>query len=289
MTLHGDTRTDDYYWLRDDTRSDQDVLDYLHQENDYGRDVMASQQALQERLLKEIVDRLPQREVSAPYTRNGYRYRHVYEPGCEYAIYQRQSVLSSEWDEWQVLLDANKRAAHSEFYTLGGLAVSPDNKIMALAEDYLSRRQYGLRFRNLETGNWYPEMLDNVTPDFVWINDSETLYYVRKHAKTLLPYQVWRHTIGTPACQDELVYEEKDETYYVSLHKTTSQHYVIIYLASATTSECLPSRSCFYPGAKITSITSTTTSTRSICAQTVRGKTSASIALRCVMISSGRC
>ncbi len=239
MTLHGDTRTDDYYWLRDDTRSDQDVLDYLHQENDYGRDVMASQQALQERLLKEIVDRLPQREVSASYTRNGYRYRHVYEPGCEYAIYQRQSVLSSEWDEWQVLLDANKRAAHSEFYTLGGLAVSPDNKIMALAEDYLSRRQYGLRFRNLETGNWYPEMLDNVTPDFVWINDSETLYYVRKHAKTLLPYQVWRHTIGTPACQDELVYEEKDETYYVSLHKTTSQHYVIIYLASATTSECL--------------------------------------------------
>lgn len=239
MTLHGDTRTDDYYWLRDDTRSDQDVLDYLHQENDYGRDVMASQQALQERLLKEIVDRLPQREVSASYTRNGYRYRHVYEPGCEYAVYQRQSVLSSEWDEWQVLLDANKRAAHSEFYTLGGLAVSPDNKIMALAEDYLSRRQYGLRFRNLETGNWYPEMLDNVTPDFVWINDSETLYYVRKHAKTLLPYQVWRHTIGTPACQDELVYEEKDETYYVSLHKTTSQHYVIIYLASATTSECL--------------------------------------------------
>ncbi|MEK0169684.1 MULTISPECIES: oligopeptidase B [Pseudescherichia] len=239
MTQHGDTRTDDYYWLRDDTRSDQDVLDYLHQENDYGRDVMASQQALQDRLLKEIVDRLPQREVSAPYTRNGYRYRHVYEPGCEYAIYQRQSVLSSEWDEWQVLLDANKRAAHSEFYTLGGLAVSPDNKIMALAEDYLSRRQYGLRFRNLDTGNWYPEMLDNVTPDFVWINDSETLYYVRKHAKTLLPYQVWRHTIGTPACQDELVYEEKDETFYVSLHKTTSQHYVIIYLASATTSECL--------------------------------------------------
>ncbi|WP_312454580.1 oligopeptidase B [Pseudescherichia sp.] len=239
MTLHGDTRTDDYYWLRDDTRSDQDVLDYLHQENDYGRDVMASQRALQDRLLKEIVDRLPQREVSAPYTRNGYRYRHVYEPGCEYAIYQRQSVLSCEWDEWQVLLDANKRAAHSEFYTLGGLAVSPDNKIMALAEDYLSRRQYGLRFRNLESGNWYPEMLDNVTPDFVWINDSETLYYVRKHAKTLLPYQVWRHTIGTPAAQDELVYEEKDETFYVSLHKTTSQHYVIIYLASATTSECL--------------------------------------------------
>ena len=239
MTLHGDTRTDNYYWLRDDTRSQPEVLDYLHEENDYGRQVMATQQDLQDRLLKEIVDRIPQREVSAPYVKNGYRYRHVYEPGCEYAIYQRQSVLSSEWDEWQVLLDANKRAAHSEFYTLAGLAVSPDNKIMALAEDYLSRRQYGLRFRNLETGNWYPETLLNVSPDFVWINDSETLYYVRKHATTLLPYQVWRHTVGSPGSEDELVYEEQDETFYVSLHKTTSQHYVVISLASATTSESL--------------------------------------------------
>ena len=110
---------------------------------------------------------------------------------------------------------------------------------MALAEDYLSRRQYGLRFRNLETGNWYPEMLDNVSPDFVWGNDSETVYYVKKHVSTLLPYQVWRHTVGTDSADDELVYEEKDETFYVSLHKTSSRHYVIIFLSSATTSEVL--------------------------------------------------
>ncbi|EOG2774450.1 oligopeptidase B, partial [Salmonella enterica subsp. enterica serovar Braenderup] len=187
----------------------------------------------------EIIDRIPPREVSAPYVKNGYRYRYIYEPGCEYAIYQRQSALSEEWDVWETLLDANQRAAHSEFYTLGGLAITPDNTIMALAEDYLSRRQYGLRFRNLESGNWYPELLDNVAPEFVWANDSLTLYYVRKHKKTLLPYQVWRHTIGTPSSQDELVYEEKDDTFYVSLHKTTSQHYVVIHLASATTSEVL--------------------------------------------------
>ncbi|UXY12903.1 oligopeptidase B [Kosakonia sp. ML.JS2a] len=239
MTVHGDTRIDNYYWLRDDSRSQPDVLDYLQQENRYGHEVMASQQALQDRVLGEIISRIPQREVSAPYIKNGYRYRHIYEPGNEYAIYQRQSALSAEWDEWQVLLDANQRAAHSEFYTLGGMSVSPDNTIMAIAEDYLSRRQYGLRFRNLETGNWYPEMLDNVSPEFVWVNDSETLYYVRKHATTLLPYQVWRHTIGTPAQHDELVYEEQDEAFYVGLSKTTSQHYITIHLASATTSEVL--------------------------------------------------
>ncbi|UYU30534.1 oligopeptidase B [Siccibacter colletis] len=239
LTEHGDTRIDNYFWLRDDTRSQPEVLEYLHQENDYGRDIMTTQQALQDRLLKEMVDRIPQRDVSAPYVNNGYRYRHVYETGCEYAIYQRQSVTCSEWDDWELLLDSNKRAAHSEFYTLGGLSITPDNSIMALAEDFLSRRQYGLRFRNLETGNWYPEMLENVSPSFVWANDSTTLYYVRKHATTLLPYQVWRHTIGTPSKWDELVYEEKDDTFYVSLHKTTSRHFIQIYLNSATTSEVL--------------------------------------------------
>ncbi|HFR1905693.1 TPA: oligopeptidase B [Shigella sonnei] len=237
MTLHGDTRIDNYYWLRDDTRSQPEVLDYLQQENSYGHRVMASQQALQDRILKEIIDRIPQREVSAPYIKNGYRYQHIYEPGCEYAIYQRQSAFSEEWDEWEILLDANKRAAHSEFYSMGGMAITPDNTIMALAEDFLSRRQYGIRFRNLETGNWYPELLDNVEPSFVWANDSWTFYYVRKHPVTLLPYQVWRHAIGTPASQDKLIYEEKDDTYYVSLHKMTSKHYVVIHLASATTSE----------------------------------------------------
>lgn len=239
MTVHGDTRLDNYYWLRDDTRSQPDVLEYLQAENEYGRCIMASQQALQDSLLEEIISRIPQREVSAPYVKNGYRYRHIFEPGCEYPIYQRQSALSAEWDEWQVLLDANQRASHSEFYTLGGIAISPDNTLMAISEDYLSRRQYGVRFRNLETGNWYPEMLDNVSPGCVWVNDSETLYYVRKHATTLLPYQVWRHTVGTPSTQDELIYEEADDTFYVSLSKTSSQHYIIIHLASATTSEVL--------------------------------------------------
>lgn len=239
LTEHGDTRIDNYFWLRDDTRSQPEVLDYLHKENDYGRGIMATQQVLQDRLLEEMVSRIPQRDISAPYVKNGYRYRQVYETGCEYAVYQRQAVTSADPDEWETLVDANQRAAHSEFYTLGGMSITPDNAVMALAEDYLSRRQYGLRFRNLHTGNWYPEMLDNVSPGAVWANDSTTLYYVRKHTQTLLPYQVWRHTTGTPASQDQLVYEEKDETFYVSVGKTTSQHFITIFLSSATTSEVL--------------------------------------------------
>ncbi|OMP91378.1 oligopeptidase B [Raoultella terrigena] len=237
MALHGDTRIDNYFWLRDDERAQPAVLEYLREENAYGKAVMETQRSLQDRVLKEIIDRIPQREVSAPYSKNGYRYRQVYEPGCEYAIYQRQSVLKEEWDPWDLLLDSNQRAAKSEFYTLGGLGISPDNALMALAEDYLSRRQYSLRLCNLSDGSWYPEVLENVSPEFAWSNDSCTLWYVRKHPTTLLPYQVWRHTVGTPTDADVLVYEEQDETFYVSVHKTTSQQFVVIYLASATTSE----------------------------------------------------
>ena len=236
MTLHGDTRVDNYYWLRDDSRSQPAVLDYLQQENAYGREAMSSQRSLQDRVLKEIIDRIPPKEVSAPYIKNGYRYRQVYEPGREYAIYQRQALGE---EAWSLLIDENKRAAHSEFYTLGGLNVAPDNNLLAVTEDFLSRRQYGLRIRHLQNETWLPEVIEGVSPGVVWANDSRTLYYVRQHPVTLLPWQVWRHHIGTPTAQDELIYEEADDAFYVSLHKTSSRQYVVIALSSATTSEML--------------------------------------------------
>lgn len=236
MTLHGDMRIDNYYWLRDDTRARSAVIDYLQQENAYGRQVMSSQRSLQDRVLKEIVDRIPPREVSAPYIKNGYRYRQVFEPGREYALYQRQALGE---ESWSLLIDENKRAAHSEFYTLGGLNVAPDNNLLAVTEDFLSRRQYSLRIRHLENETWLPEVIDNVSPGVVWANDSRSLYYVRQHPTTLLPWQVWRHQVGAPSTHDELIYEEQDETFYVSLHKTSSRQYVVIALSSATTSEML--------------------------------------------------
>lgn len=133
---------------------------------------MASQQALQDRILKEIIDRIPQREVSAPYIKMATAIGIFMNRAVNMLSTSVNRRFSEEWDEWETLLDANKRAAHSEFYSMGGMAITPDNTIMALAEDFLSRRQYGIRFRNLETGNWYPELLDNVEPSFVWANDS---------------------------------------------------------------------------------------------------------------------
>lgn len=239
LTVHGDTRVDDYYWLRDDTRENKAVLDYLAQENTYGQAMMEAHEELRHRLFTEMVERIPQEDRSVPYIRHGYRYQSRYETGNEYAIYTRQSAALPESAPWDVLLDGNKRAAQSEFYTMGAIEISPDNAVMAVAEDFLSRRLYGIRFKNLQRDSWCPEVIEDTSSSFEWTNDSQVLYYVRKHKKTLLPYQVYRHRVGTSTDLDELVYEEKDDTFYVSVHKTTSERYILIALGSTTCGEIL--------------------------------------------------
>ncbi|MCV9880303.1 S9 family peptidase [Brenneria izbisi] len=237
LTAYGDTRIDNYYWLRDDQRADPQVLDYLQQENRYCNEVMAPYRDLQQELYDEMVKRIPSEDMSVPYVRNGYRYQSHYEPGKEYPIYRRQTEQDST--AWETLLDGNQRAENHDFYSLGALKVSPNNQILVLSEDFLSRRQYDIRFRDLTTGKWLPDVIAKVSAGAEWSADSTAIYYVRKHPQTLLPYQVYRHQLGCDPANDELVYEETDDTYYVSLGKTTSERYITLYLSSTTTTEVL--------------------------------------------------
>jgi oligopeptidase B len=237
LSVHGDDRVDNYYWLRDDDRADPQVLAYLTAENQYTEQAMQPHQALRETLYGEMVARIAQQDHSVPYVKHGYRYQTRYEPGNEYPLYLRQPA--AEHENWSMLIDGNERARDSEFYTLGGLDISPDNKLMAVAEDFLSRRQYDIRIKKLDDETWTDDLLKNTSGSSEWANDSQTLYYVRKHKKTLLPYQVYRHVVGTDPKTDKLVYEEKDDTFYVGLDKTTSEKYILIHLDSTTTSEIL--------------------------------------------------
>lgn len=237
LSIHGDDRVDNYYWLRDDDRADPQVLAYLTAENEFTEQAMQPQRALRETLYGEMVARIAQQDHSVPYVKHGYRYQTRYEPGNEYAIYLRQPAARQE--NWSTLIDGNERAKDSEFYTLGGLDISPDNQLMVVAEDFLSRRQYDIRIKKLDDETWTDDLLKNTSGSSEWANDSQTLYYVRKHKKTLLPYQVYRHVVGTDPKTDKLVYEEKDDTFYVGLDKTTSEKYILIHLDSTTTSEIL--------------------------------------------------
>lgn len=239
MEMHGDTRIDNYYWLRDDERSNEAVLSYLEAENAYTQASMRGEEELREQLFNEMVERIPQEDESVPYQRNGYRYQSRYKPEQEYALYVRQKADATDNSDWELLVDSNERAQGHDFYALGGIEVSPDNQLMAIAEDFLSRRQYDIRIKRLSDHSWYDEVLENTAGHFEWTNDSTTLYYVRKHPQTLLPYQVYRHRLGTSVAEDQLIYEESDDTFYVGLEKTISNKYILIHISSTTTSEIL--------------------------------------------------
>ncbi|SIR15424.1 oligopeptidase B Serine peptidase. MEROPS family S09A [Aeromonas sp. RU39B] len=237
LEMHGDRRIDNYYWLRDDQRQDPAVLDYLNAENAYTDAVLAPQKALRETLYQEMVARIPQQDESVPYVKNGYRYQTRYEPGKEYPIYSRQAVAGQS--EPVVLLDGNQRAEGHDYYSVGALEVSRDNRLLAVSEDLLSRRQYQVQFRDLQSGQWLSDTIENTSGNIVWAGDNKTLFYVRKHPQTLLPYQVYRHQLGSDPAKDQLVYEEKDDTFYVSLYPTTSEAFIVISVSSTTTSEAL--------------------------------------------------
>ncbi|MCW9695712.1 S9 family peptidase [Proteus mirabilis] len=235
MKEHGDTRTDNYYWLRDDARKDKQVIDYLKAENAYTESVMAAGKTLENTLYNEMVERMAQNDASVPYDYNGYTYQTIYQEGKDFPIYQRKPIGSD--GEWEILVDGNERAKGHEFYQLGDLAISPDNKRIAIAEDKEGRRNYTVAYKDLTDKTWQENVLTNISANLVWANDSQTLFYVDKDPQTLLPYQIYRHQYGSDRKQDVKIFEENDDRFYTWMEKSKSEDYILVTIASSTTSE----------------------------------------------------
>lgn len=234
MSLHGVTRTDDYYWLRDDERKAPDVIDYLERENAYTAARLKPWEPLKQKLFKELTSRLEQDESSVPYRWHNHWYYRRFEAGLEYPVIARSRELNGEE---QLLLDVNQRAEGQEFYALGGVSVSPDEQILAFAEDTLSRRIYSVYFKDLATGELLADKLTGVDGRVVWSNDNRYVFYIAKDPQTLLGYQVFRHKLGSPQSEDVLVYEEQDDTFYISLGKSLDESLIVLHHESTTTSE----------------------------------------------------
>ena len=235
LQMAGESRTDDYYWLRDDSRQNPKVLNYLRAENQYSARMMSGWAALTETLYQEMRARQGEHTESVPYELRGYRYQQRYLPGKDYAQYLRQPVSGNA--VWQTLVDASQRAAGHRYYQFGGLEISTDNLQMAVAEDTQGRRQYSISLRNLNTGVWQNDVLQNTSGNMQWSADGQYLFYIRNHPQTLMPYQVFRHKTGTPVSQDALVYEEKDGGFYLGLSRTASDDYLMIVTSGNTSSD----------------------------------------------------
>lgn len=233
LVAHDDVRIDNYYWLND--RENQEVIDYLNAENDYYQKVTAHTDQLKEDLFQEMKSRIKEDDESVPYKLNGYYYLTRYEKGKDYPIYSRKKESLDAEEE--ILFDVNKMAEGHAYYNLGGMSVSEDNKLVSFGVDTVSRRQYTIFIKNLETGEVYPEAIENATGGSTWGSDNKTLFYTRKDPKTLRAHQIYRHTLGTDSKEDELIYTEEDDTFGTYVFKTTSRRFIVIGSYSTLTSE----------------------------------------------------
>ena len=228
-TLHGDVRSDDYFWLRN--KSDPAVRAYLEAENRYAEALLAHTKPLQETLYNEMLGRIKQTDLSVPYRDNGWWYYTRTEEGKQYPILVRRQG-SMDAPE-QIMVDVNALAEGQEFMSLGAATVSDDGNLLAYSTDSTGFRQYTLRVRDLRTGKDLPDRREKVVT-VAWAADNRTIFYTTEDPAKRSAY-LWRHRLGD--AEDELIYEEKDERFGVYASRALSRRFVYAYSGSLTTSE----------------------------------------------------
>ncbi|WP_435274400.1 S9 family peptidase [Psychrobium sp. nBUS_13] len=235
LTTHNETRIDNYYWMRDDSRSDKEILAHLTAENDYCDAMLAPQKTLQDSLFEELKSRICKDDNSVPVKDGDYWYHSEVSGDEEYSRYYRAS--DNKGTNKQLLLDVNVLAASHEHFELGDMSISPDDSILSYASDLDGRRIYTINFKQIESSTLINDVLENTEGQIVWANNNKTVFYVKKDPQTLLGTQVYRHVLGTNQSDDELVYEEEDHSFYMSLDKSRDESLIFINLESTETSD----------------------------------------------------
>ena len=231
LEKHGHKRVDPYFWMNQ--RDSKEVLDYIQAENTYSKTYFDELKPLTQDLMQEFEKRIDPNERGPVFTMNGVPYYWKNVAGKDY----RELYFSETGSPDKLFFDENERAAGKSYYGVGDFENSPDNSILGISEDVVGRRKYTIRFRTNKNKKYLKDELTNTDGSFVWGNDNKTIFYVKKDETTLREFQVYSHVIGTSQSKDKLIYEEKDERFYVFLSKTFDKAYIQIYSQSSTTTE----------------------------------------------------
>ena len=233
LEKHGHVRVDNYYWLND--RENPEVIDYLNKENDFYNQSTAHTKDFQKDLFEEMKARIKEDDSSVPYFYNGYYYITRFEKGKDYPIHSRKKGSLDAKEE--IMFDCNEMAKGHSYFNLNGISISEDNQWVSFGIDTVSRRQYTIQIKNLETNEILPLKIENTTGGATWASDNKTLFYSRKDEVTLRPDRIYKHKLGSNPSEDVVVYFEKDDTFNVSIYKSKSKKYLIISSESTLTSE----------------------------------------------------
>ncbi|WP_025733929.1 S9 family peptidase [Carnimonas nigrificans] len=246
----GASRDDVYYWMRDDERKAPAIIDYLNQENDYADQLLAPLSSFRDTLYEELVARINQEESSVPYRKRGWWYYSRFIKGQDYPLMARRrdsdglsaQVLMAahaeqDFSHEQILLDQNQLAEGKEFFSLGAAAISPDTRLIAWAEDDSGRRQFRIKVKEVGTDEVIDTGIAGVSGYIVWANDSRTFLYIENDPDTLLTKRVKKHVLGSAAAEDQVIYEEHDNSFYLGLSKTRDERFITLVHFSTDTTE----------------------------------------------------
>ena len=231
LEAHGDKRIDNYYWMRDDSRSDPELIAYLESENEYFEKWRNSRLNYQGEIFKELKSMIPSEEETLRVKDGNYSYYSRIKSDQQYPTYFRNQ--SNE----EVLLDANKEAEGKEFYNVAGLSISPDEKLLLYGEDLNGRREYTLFIKDLENNKLLSDKIVKASPSSVWSNDSQYILYAQKDEETLIQNQVYLHKLGTDQSEDKLIYKEDDNEFNIWLSESRTKKYIYIYVEKTNSSE----------------------------------------------------
>ncbi len=231
-TVHGESRIDEYFWLRN--REDPDVLAHLDAENRYTDRVMRHTDGLQERLYQELRGRIKESDLSVPTREDGWLYYTRTEAGAQYPIFCRHRDEPDAPEE--TLLDVNQLAAGHAYFRMGAFEVSPDHRLLAYSADTTGAESFTIFVKDLATGGLFPETIEGASPAAAWANDSRTLFYILLD-DVRRPSRLFRHVVGANPTEDPLVHHEPDDAFFLDIHRTRSRRFLILELASHSTSE----------------------------------------------------
>jgi oligopeptidase B len=233
LKKHNNIRIDNYYWLNN--RENPEVIDYLNKENEYYNEMTSHTKDFQKQLFEEMKSRIKEDDESVPYFYNDYFYITRFEKGQDYPIYSRKKMSLTTNEE--ILFNCNDLAKDKPFFQLGGLSISPDNKMAIFSYDIVGRRIYTIQIKNLETNEILSDIIENVTGSAVWANDNKTIFYSNQDEQTLRSDKIFKHKLGQNQLDNELIYFEKDETFSVEIAKSKSNKYLAIESGSTLTTE----------------------------------------------------
>jgi oligopeptidase B len=233
ITTHGHTRTDPYYWMNE--RKNPKVVAYLEAENAYTKTMLEPVTGLMDELFEELKGRIQKDDETVPYLKNGYHYQTRYRGESEYPLYFRWKEGGQRVEE--LLFDINELAKGHSYFSDNYHYISPDNTIAAIGFDTVSRRNYTIRFKNLVTGEYLKDEIPMTSGSVAWAHDNKTVYYTMRDPQTLRSHKIMKHVLGTDAAQDQLIFEEKDETFYATVYNSKSDLYIVISSTSTMTTE----------------------------------------------------